>query len=93
MAIQKKISKLKEKKMLGALLILALAAFGSMIVSNYVMKFEFDVMRVVIATLFVGGLLAVFIEMRGTIGKRATRIRSRVKARIKSRNAKRKKKK
>ncbi len=91
MAISKKASKLRKKvvekkKMLGALVILAFVAFGSLMATYYLMKSNVDILKATIVVLFVGGIVAVFIEMRGKLGKKISKVRARYKARRKTKH-------
>jgi hypothetical protein len=72
--------------MLGALVIMAFVAFGSILVNHFIIKSKIDTVAAIVAFAFIAGALMVLIEMRGTLGKR---IRSRVG---RSKKARRKKK-
>lgn len=70
MMIQRKLPNIEKKKMLGALLIMSLVAFGAILIANYIVQSDIDVTKTAIAALFIGGIVSTFIEMRGALGKR-----------------------
>lgn len=70
-------------KALGALLIIAFVAFGSIIVNYYLFKIQIDILQTSVGILFIGGILAVLIEMRGVIGTRADKEISKTRAKVK----------
>jgi|GEM_PF-4909960 len=89
-----RLSRLDKKKLLGAFLIISFIAFGAVLVTYYLLKAGVDVKKAAIVSICVGGLLAVYIEMRGKLGERASRVKHRLKTRIKTiRKTKPKKKK
>lgn len=91
MALVKKSSRLRrieKRKLLGALLIMAAVALVATFVTHYLLKANVDITKVTLISLIVGGLLAVFIEMRGTFGKRASIIKSRIKTERKAKSRK-----
>lgn len=75
--------KIEKRRMLGTLLIISFIAFGATVVTYYLSKAKVDITRAAIAALFIGGLLTVFIEMRGVMRKKVstkiTRIRTKRK--------------
>ena len=86
MASIKKPSRIKaieKRKLLGSFLILSFVAFGATIVTFYLVIAKVDVFKTALASLFVGGLLAVFIEMRGKMGEKIYRIRARTRPKTK----------
>jgi hypothetical protein len=68
-------SRVVKRKMLGALIILAFVAFGSVLVNYYFMKAQVNPIYAAAVLIFIGGFLAVLIEMRGVLGKKISRVR------------------
>lgn len=68
-------SRIVKRKMLGVLLILAFVAFGSVLVNYYIVKAQISPIYAAAVLITIGGFLAVYIEMRGKLGKRVSRIR------------------
>jgi len=99
MAPSKKLSKplnlsrsqriLGKKRILGAFLIISFVAFGATIVTYYLVKAKVDLFRTTLASLFIGGIIAVFIEMRGKMDKKISGIRNRRKTKSKTKTKKR----
>lgn len=69
----------EKKKMLGAFLVLSFVAFGATVVTYLLFRAKVDVLKAAILSLIVGGLFAVLIEMRGTMGKRLPRKLPRIR--------------
>jgi uncharacterized membrane protein len=77
MMIQRKLSNIEKKKILGVLLIMSLVAFGAILIANYIVQSNIDVTKAVIVALFIGGVVSTFMEMRGTLGKRLKKPRNK----------------
>ena len=75
--------KVTKRKLLGVFLIIAFVALGSVIVTHYLLKAKVDLRRTALITLSISGILAVYIEMRGKLGKKTSGIKSKIKSKIK----------
>ena len=71
----------EKKKMLGAFFVLSFVAFGATIVTYLLFRAKVDVFKAAILSLVIGGLFAVFIEMRGMMSKKLPRKLPKTKSR------------
>ena len=72
---------LEKREMLGSFVVLAFVTFGAIVATYYLDKANVDLFRTALASLFIAGILVVFIEMRGEMGKKISGIRARRKIR------------
>lgn len=79
--IKKRVGRVGKKRALGALLIVAVVAFGSTVVNYYLFKIEVNLLQASIGILFISGFLAVLIEMRGVMDRKVSGIKSRIRKR------------
>lgn len=78
--VRKRVSK---KKLLGAVVIIAAITFISILANYFIVKAQIKPIYAMAVLVFIGGFFAVLIEMRGTLGKRVSRVKSRIRKRRK----------
>ena len=82
----------EKKKLLGAILIVALVVVFSVVATNLISKSDFDTLKVAIALIWIIGILALVLEVSSPIYSRISRKASAIRTSRKRSKSKRNRK-